>query len=395
MTPLRVLILLVLLLLRVGPAQGAPAHDGLDSVPMERLRAAMRSSQPLAQAWFRLKAGDAAGARLEAKALSKLTPKDPDVWHLLGIASAADGKAMAAEQALRRSLRLRADGWVAMHLVSNLLDRGRVGVADRILRRTGETLGDDPHHSRARAWVLLARGELTEARQRLEALERDSDDAALSWQLSALLAEEGDATAALAAIRRAVAAAPEHPVYRRELFERLAAAQDWSGLVDAASERGADAVGGGVAAYYKGMGLLRLGRSNDAIQAFSAVAEHGKPEPTPLAGAAGYLLQLGAYPAAEKAARVALQSAEDDAPLHHLLAMALTRIDREGEALAHYRRAAELWSANGTYRFDLLVSLCALERADELRAALQKARKDFPEDARLVGMEGRCGLSDS
>lgn len=397
LTPVRSILIAVVLacLCAVPPAVAEPLHDGLDAVPMDSLRSAMREWTPLAEAWFRLKAGDASGARLEVKRLVAERPKDADVWHLLGITSAADGKAMAAEQALRRSLRLRPDGWVAMHLASNLLDRGKTGAAERSLRKVEGILGDDVHYARAQAWVLLAQGEVAAARALLERLEKGDSEAALSWQLSALLAEEGDAAAALAAIKRAVAAAPEHPVYRRELFDRLVAAQDWSGLVGAASERGADAVGGGLSSYYKGMGLLRLGRSNDAIVAFSSVSEHGRAESTPLAGAAGYLLQLGAYPAAEKAARAALQSAEEDAPLHHLLAMALTRVDREGEALAHYRRAAELSEANATYRFDLLVSLCSLSRGDELEVALTRAQKDFPEDARLSTLAGRCGIPES
>ncbi|MCO4771227.1 MAG: hypothetical protein KDA24_14435, partial [Deltaproteobacteria bacterium] len=273
---------------------------------------------------------------------------------------------------------------------SNLLDRGRLGPATNVLRKVETSLAGDPQVARATAWVLVAKGELDEARALLESLEQTTGDAALSWQLSNLLAAQGDATGALGAIRRAVAADPEHAVYRRELFERLQRASDWTGLVGAASERGADAVGGGLAPYYKGIGLLRLGRTDDAISSFSAVVEHGRPEPAPLAGAAGYLLQLGAYPAAERAARVALSASEEDAPLHHLLAMALTRVQREGEALAHYRRAAELSAQNANYRFDLLVSLCSLSLGDELATAMKGARRDFPEDGRLDALEARC-----
>jgi len=394
-TPIIAAVLLVCALCSGPLAAAEPRHDGLDSVPMEALQAAMRGWEPLAQAWFRLKAGDAAGARADAQRLTRERPRDADVWHLLGIAAAADGKAMAAERALRRSLRMRPDGWVAMHLASNLLDRGRVMGAERMLRKVEGTLSGDPRHARARAWVLVAQGEIAQARELIARLEKGTGEAALSWQLSALLAEEGDAAAALAAIRRAVAADPEHPVYRRELFDRLVAAGDWSGLVAAASDRGANAVAGGFAPYFKGVGLLRLGRADDAIASFSAVAEHGKADPTPLAGAAGYLLQLGAYAQAEKAARIALQAAERDAPLHHLLAMALTRVNREGEALAHYRRASELSAANANYRFDLLVSLCTLSRAEELETALTRAFKDFPDDERLGTLQSQCAAPES
>jgi len=389
------LLLLVFALLAPSPAAAERRNDGLDDLQMEALRDALRASDELAQAWFRLRAGDAAGARDDARVLARSNRKDADAWHLFGIAAAADGRPMESEQALRRSLRLRPDGWVAMHLVTNLVDRGRLLGAERILKRFDGALGTDLHFARARAWVLVARGELAEARTLLQALEERTGDATLAWQLSALLVEEGDARGALAAIRRAVAAAPEHPVYRRELFERLAAAGDWSGLVEVTSERGADAVGGGLAPYYKGMGLLRLGRTDEAVEAFSAVAEHGRAEPIPLAGATGYLLQLGAYAQAERTARVALDGQSEDAPLHHLLAMSLTRLEREGEALAHYRRASELSAGNADYRFDLLVSLCSLGRAGELDAALTRARRDFPEDARFEALAGRCGAAES
>ncbi len=397
LTALRSLLHLLLLSALVALPAGAAElrHDGLDDVSMERLREAMRSWQPMAQAWFRLRAGDAQGALMDAKRLARERPKSADAWHLVGIASAAAGKPMAAEQALRRSLRLAPDGWVAMHLTSNLLDRDRVAAADRVLRKVEGGLPTDAQFTRALAWVFVARGEIESARDLLQSLEGETREAVLSWQLSTLLAAEGDAPAALEAIRRAVANDPEHPVYRRELFERLVATGDWSGLVAATKERGADAVGGGLAPYYKGIGLLRLGKTDAAIVAFSEVVEHGRPEPAPLAGAAGYLLQLGAYLDAERAARAALKGAEEDAPLHHLLAMSLTRVKREGEALAHYRRAAELSEENANYRFDLLVSLCSLSRTDELTVAIAGARRDFPEDERLDALESRCVVPGS
>lgn len=389
------LALLLLTLLLAAPASATPRHDGLDDVPMDALREAMRARPALAQAWFRLKAGDATGARKDLQALVPLDRKDPSTWHLLGIAAAAEGKPVLAAQSLRRSLRLRADGWTVMHLVTNLVDRGRLLDAERVLRRTADALAADPHHARARAWVLVARDDLDGARALLEELEGRSGEAALSWQLSALLAAMGDAPAALAAIRRAVAADPDHPAYRRELYERLRAAGDWQGLVQATSETGSDAVGGGLAPYYRGIGLLRLGRADEAMAAFAAVVEHGRPAAEPLAGAAGYLLQLGQYADAEEAARAALATRPEDAPLHHLLAMTLTRMDREGEALAHYRRASELAPADADHRFDLLVSLCSLGRSAEFESALLRATKDFPEDERLPVLADRCVVPES
>jgi len=93
LTPVRPFFLVVLLAFLGGApsAVADPLHDGLDGVPMESLRDAMREWTPLAEAWFRLKAGDAAGARIEVKRLVAERPKDASGWHLLGITSAADG----------------------------------------------------------------------------------------------------------------------------------------------------------------------------------------------------------------------------------------------------------------------------------------------------------------
>ena len=212
--------------------------------------------------------------------------------------------------------------------------------------------------------------------------------------MALLHSELGEDRAALAAIRRAVDRDPERGVYRLDLFQRLEAVGDWSGLVAAASEAGAETVGGGRASYYKGIGLLKLARTGPAIEAFASVVQHGTPDPVALAGSAGHLLQLGAYPAAEVTARAAVNSRGDDAGLHHLLAMVLTRQTREQEALAYYRRAAELTPADATFRFDLLVSLCSLDRGSELESGVDRALRDFPEDERFPALSERCRAPD-
>ena len=358
---------------------------------MVPLRSALRADERLARAWFRLKAGDPDGARRDLMALVKESPRDPDALHLLGIAAAASGRTLQADSSLRRSLRLRPEGWVTVHLVNGLLDRGLVAGADRLLRRVEQKLPEDPQVIRARAFVLIAQEDLQGARALLEALEVSTPSAPLAWQVSMLLAEIGDAPAALAAIRRAVNQDPEHPAYRRQLFERLEQAGDWTGLVAATTEMGAEAVGGGMTPYYRGLGLLRLGRTEEAAGAFRGVVEHGRPDPGAAAAAAGHLLQLGRYEDAERAARVALAARVDDAPLHHLVAMVLSRLGREDEALAHYRRAAALSPDDATWRFDLLISLCSLGLDGERADALARSRRDFPEDQRFVELTESCG----
>lgn len=357
---------------------------------MDRLRETMRGWQGLAEAWFRLKAGDPDGARKDARRLLRERPRDPDALHLLGIAAAATSRPIQARCALTRSLRLGPDGWVGVQLVNLHLDAGRLTQAEKVVRDLERTLAADVQVRRARAYVQIASGELEAARGSLEALEQVRPTAEVAHQLAVLLAEMGDAAGALEATRRAVEREPGDGAYRRELFERLAVAGEWEGLVTAGSEAGADAAGGGLAAYYRGVGLARLDRSDEAVSALAQVVEHGSPDLVALVGSAGWLLQLGAYTEAERSARTALAGREQDATLHHLLAMVLSRQGRESEGLAHYRRASEVRPDDAAFRFDLAVSLCTLGRHEELDDALQRARRDFPDDPRFVELAERC-----
>lgn len=377
--------LMMLLLLGADPA------DGLEDVPMPALRDAMRDWDGLAQAWFRLKAGDAPGARAEAKRLLGQRPGDPDALHLLGIAAAADGRPVEGERALRRSLRRRPDGWVAVHLVNLLLEQGRDGPAEKVVSDVGGKLPSDAQVRRARVYLLVARDQLDEARDGLLQLEEAWPTAEIAHQLAVLLSEMGDVAAALDAAARAVERAPEDGAMRRQHFELLASLGRWPELEAIASAAGAASVGGGLDSYWKGVALARQGKAEQATRALASVAAHGQPDAVALAGAAGWLLQLSAFTEAETAARRALVDAPERASLHHLLAMVLSRQGRESEGLAHYRRAADGAPDDATYRFDLLVSLCDLERADELGDALTRAQRDFDDDPRFAALGDRCG----
>ncbi len=372
---------------------GASAADGLEDVPMPALRDAMRDWDGLAQAWFRLKAGDSAGARTEAKRLLRERPGDPDALHLLGIAATADGRPLEGERALRRSLRRRSDGWVGVQLVNLLLGQGRDVAAEKVVADLGGRLPADPQVRRARVYLLVARNQLEDARDGLLQLEAAFPTAEIAHQLAALLAEMGDVGAALDAAGRAVERSPEDGALRRHHFELLASLGRWSELEAVASAAGAASVGGGLDSYWKGVALARQGKEEPAVRALASVAEHGQPDAVALAGAAGWLLQLSAFGEAEKAARRALLDSPERPALHHLLAMVLSRQGRESEGLAHYRRAADSAPEDATYRFDLLVSLCDLDRADELEDSLARAQRDFDEDPRFGALGDRCGAS--
>jgi len=366
------------------------SEDGLSDVPMGTLREALRSWDALAQAWFRLRAGDSPGARLEVQALLKQRPRDPDALHLLGIVAASEGRWPLAVSSLRRSLRKRPDGWVCAHLVQLLLERGRRMAAWRMVKLATSRLPPDPRVRRARAYVLVARAQLVEAQAELEALEKDEPSAPVAYQLAVLLAELGDDRGAVGAVQRAVDRDPHNGAYQRQLFESLVRIQDWAGLQLAGSSAGAGEAGPGVAAYYRGVALFKLNDAEGAARAFGEVAQHGRPDLLALTGSAAYLLKLSAFEGAEKASRLALRQREADPSLHHLLAMSLTRLDRESEGLAHYRRAVDEDPLNADYRFDLLASLCSLSRYDELDEGLTRAQKDFPDDLRFGARVGVC-----
>ncbi len=387
---MRPLLIPLLSLLLLAPAGRAAADDGLDAVPMPQLREAMRGWDQLAEAWFRLKVGDADGARKDAMQLLRERPGDPDALHLLGIAATSSGHPFQARDALRRSLRRRPDGWVGLHLVHLLLDAGRIGAAERVTAELEAKLADDLQVRRARIYVLTARDRLEEARAALAAAEAGAATSELAHQLAVLLEAMGEVGDAAAAGRRAVERDPDDGSLRRHLFELLVATGSWDELIQRASEAGASGAGGGLDAYYKGLALAKLDRREEAIKALSAVEAHGQPDPVAIAGAAGWLLQLGAYAPAELASRRALIGRPDDPALHHLLAMVLSRLGRESEALAHYRRATTFRPDDAAWRVDLIVSLCALGRKDELEDALARGIKDFPDDERFPALAERC-----
>ncbi len=277
-----------------------------------------------------------------------------------------------------------------VQLVNLLLDRGRIGAARRLIVDAEKKGLRGLRRGRAEAYVQIAEDDLEGARTTLEGLLRSHPDAGLHYQLSVVLRELGEGNAAREELWAAVKTSPMEGGYRRALFDLLVEAKDWAGLVEAGSAAGAGEAGPGVAAFFRGIGLMRQDRSEEAIVAFSEVAQHGSPDLLAAVGSAGYLLHLGAWQSAEKGARQALSIKTDDPAIHHLLALILSRLDRESEALAHYRRAAEEGKEVEAYRYDLVVSLCGLERTEELATILDRAAKDFPEDPRFEELGRRC-----
>ena len=357
---------------------------------MPALREAMRAWPELAQTWFRLRAGDAEGARLDAKALAAQRPLAPEAAHLHGIAAAAGGRHGEAVSAFKRSLKLKPDAWVATHLVHELAHRGKWKQALKISGDLLKKLPSDPQMIRTHAWALVAAGRIAEARPVLEGLEIRRADGDPAWQLAVVHFALGEKEAGIAAIKRAVERRPEEGAWRRELMARLYDAGRWEELLATSMANGAESVAGAQTTWFRGVALARLDRREEAVRSLSAVVEYGEADALSVAGAAAWLLQLHAEKEAEAAARHALIGQEGSPTLHHLLAMTLTRQQREDEALAHYRRASDLDLQEADYRYDLLVSLCTLARHEELQVEFDRVHRDFPETARFTELAARC-----
>jgi len=377
-----------------GAAQALSAvsadSDGLEDVRMPRLREALRQQPRLAQAWFRLRAGDASGARRVLQAAVRETPRDSDALHLYGMAAAATGKRFAAIRALKKSVRIRPDGWVGLHLVNLHLDAGQVRLAARVVDQLEDNLASDLQSRQARAFVLVAQGEFVAARSHLQSIEGDDPSAAAAAQLAELHVQVGELGEAAAAAARAVERAPDDPSYRRRYFEVLLRGEDWSGLLRASGARLASVAGGQVHLYYGGLAALRLDNREQGIELLAALAKQPDADAVALAAATALLFQTDAWDQSEQAARALLVRLPDESGLHHLLALSLSRLHRESEALAHYRRAAEGAGKDPDLHYDLLVSLCTLDRLDEAASRMPKALRDFSEDPRFGALRSQC-----
>lgn len=365
-------------------------EDGLNDVKMPLLREALRDSDALAQAWFRIRAGDVAGARRDLQALVRSDPRNPDALHLYGIAAAAAGRQAASVRALKKSVRIRPDGWVGLHLTNLYLDAGRLRPAERLVRRLEESMGSNVQVRQARAFLLVAQGELLAARDRFQSLEADEASAAAAAQLAALHGELGEDDEAVVALLRAVERAPESSSYRRRYFEALVRANDWSTLAESAAEPEGQIVGGALHLYYGGLAALELRKRDRGIQLLQSLVSMPEAESVALAAAAALLYRTDAWDASEAASRAFLDREPEEAGLHHLLAMSLSRQQRESEALAHYRRAAELRRKDADLQFALFVSLCDLELVEELDDRMPRALREFREDLRFGKLAEQC-----
>ena len=383
-----VLLSLTGLLLVVPPSFAA--DDGLDDVKMPRLRDALRESEVLAQAWFRLRAGDVVGARRDLQAFVREEPRDPDALHLYGLAAAAAGKRHQAQRVLAKSLRIRPDGWVALHLVNLHLDAARLRAATRVIAKQGNFLDDDPELLLARAYLHVAEEDFAAARAIFEDLEERQRSAASAAQLAVVLMASGEAEEAAGALGQAVERAPEDAGLRRRYLEALVRAEDWETLHREAGEEDVGVVNSGLQFYYQGVAALNLGERDDGIDAMMKLVEHPRAEAAGLAGAAGLLFEADAWEESEAALRALLRHRPDEATVHHLLAMSLSRLHRESEALAHYRQASALKKKNADLAFDLMSSLCELDLIDELEDRLRRALRDFDEDPRFPSLASQC-----
>jgi tetratricopeptide (TPR) repeat protein len=249
---------------------------------------------------------------------------------------------------------------------------------------------NDVQVRQARAFLLVAPGELLSARDRFQSLEADEASAAAAAQLAALHGELGEDDEAVVALLRAVERAPESASYRRRYFEALVRAKDWSTLAASSAEPGGEILGGGLHLYYGGLAAFELNERDRGIGLLRSLVSLSEAESVALAAAAALLYRTDAWQESEAASRAFLDREPEEPGLHHLLAMSLSRQQRESEALAHYRRAAELRRKDADLQFALFVSLCDLELVDELEDRMPRALREFREDLRFEQLAGQC-----
>ena len=100
--------------------------------------------------------------------------------------------------------------------------------------------------------------------------------------------------------------------------------------------------------------------------------------PTAAINLADLYRQLGRDSDGERALRDALVVAPRDAGLHHVLGLTMTRLKRPDDALAEFRRAAELEPGELRYQYVYAIALHSIGRAPEAIALLKDALKNHP-----------------
>jgi tetratricopeptide (TPR) repeat protein len=169
-------------------------------------------------------------------------------------------------------------------------------------------------------------------------LDTDPDHADANYLLGVLLVQGGDHARAVESISRAIAAAPNQPLYHHFLGSAFQKLQRWDDAV--ASYRQALAIKPDYADAHNNLGnvLQQLGRLDDAVASYrQALAV--KPDSAEAHNNLGFALQkLGRMDDAVASYRQALAIKPDYIQAHNNLGFALHKLERLDDAVASYRQ---------------------------------------------------------
>jgi tetratricopeptide (TPR) repeat protein len=189
------------------------------------------------------------------------------------------------------------------------------------------------------------------------------------------LAEAGRDQAAVAAYRRAAAAAPRVARSWRKLLPRLEERKDFAEALEQLESVQNDHPNDPMAAFNIGYVHQRLGEHTEAAEWFKRAAALAPESPTPWFSYGVALIQMDRWKEAIPSLQRAIKLDGDNIDAHTLLVGALRRCDRYDEAIAVAERTIELDPARTEPLADVLN-----DRANELRE--ERRFDDAERDAR-------------
>jgi predicted CXXCH cytochrome family protein len=128
----------------------------------------------------------------------------------------------------------------------------------------------------------------------------------------------------------------------------------------------------------------RLGNVDDGIRELRAALALDPRFARAYVDLADVYREAGQEPQAEATLRAGLQSVPRDATLHHALGLALVRMQRPDDALAHLAQAAALDSANARFAYVYAVAQHSLGQPRAALATLEAAHSAHPRDRDIL-----------
>jgi tetratricopeptide (TPR) repeat protein len=273
----------------------------------------------------------------------EIEPKYADAHNSLGTVLVAQGKFEEATEHFRRALEIRPHyAHARYNLASVLRSQGRFDEASDQFRQILRTRPDYVYAYCGLGLALQAQGKLGEAIDSYrQALEVEPDYAEAHANLGDVLSGQGKTDEAIEHYRQSLAADPNYAQAHCNLGVALAAKREFQEA--AVHFRQALRVDPYYAEAHNNLGslLLAFGQPDEAISHFRRALQTGTERQQTLRPGAGRRAEVGLGQAINRYSQ-ALRRAPDYARIHHNLGRALARAGDLAEALAHYRRAADL-----------------------------------------------------